>query len=233
MSASLAAVYGPALVPRPPMATETPAKGTRETWRDWMPEGSPEPADLMTREAFLARLNGVGVDAVEGDLRFWEYHGVLPRAIRRWHDGASRVLYPRWMIMAVALLRDFQDLGFSLRDIAPRLRALVRDAIGWGDTAGLSPAQADAALRQRARDLARFALLESIDNELAELGRRYAVVTRQDVGTVRVTFLAPDGQEIDRYEARFLTPAEQAAVAAGIHGAGSPIGEQQDHPSNP
>lgn len=117
------------------MPTETAV--TRETWLDWQhaeAPGEPEPdeTDLMSRSEFIARLNRLGADVDEGDLRFWEYQGVLPRATKRWHDGANRVFYPPWMLATVVLLRELQRgevRRAKLNEIAPILRMFTGEAV--------------------------------------------------------------------------------------------------------
>jgi DNA-binding transcriptional MerR regulator len=108
---------------------KAPPKTNRATWLDWqrvaVPE-APEPRELLTREEFVDRLNGIGLDIdVDSNLRYWERKGILPRAIRR-GDGVtrtSRSYYPPWMIGLVILLRELQADGLSLPEIAQRLRA--------------------------------------------------------------------------------------------------------------
>ncbi len=110
------------------MATEAPAKPKRETWQDWLPPGVPAftPDELMPRAEFLTELRNRGIDASESDLRYWEYVGALPRPIRRWHEGATRALYPRVAFDAVSTLRRLQRDGLPLEDIGARLRERTR-----------------------------------------------------------------------------------------------------------
>lgn len=120
-------------------ATKAPAK---ETWRDWLAEDGVDQSNLdaieaeglLTRDQVIAAVNDtdlvrhkvlqpVSVDDVE----LWEYRGILPRPIRRWHEGAVRALYPRWAINLVAQVRRYQYRGVPLDELAPRLRAFVRN----------------------------------------------------------------------------------------------------------
>jgi len=179
-------------------------KPKRETWRDWMPDGALEPTDLMTREEFVARLNAVDIDVSEGDLRFWEYHGVLPRAVKRWQGGANRVFYPRWMIATVAELRVLQELGLSLREIGARLkdnagRAVSSlevlaeyDEIPNIDTSGR---RGDALLKwcgERAR-------YDALKPGLLKLGQNFQSRTGEAVASVAVVFSDADGRTLDSY----------------------------------
>ena len=106
-------------------AAET-TKPARETWRDWLPPDAPEP-ELLTREQLVARLREAGIDADVSDLRYWEYHGILPRPVRQRHDGATRAVYPDWFVWLVGLLREYQGRdNKSLQEIGPALRFAAR-----------------------------------------------------------------------------------------------------------
>ena len=106
------------------MTTEVPTKPTRETWRDWEPIGAPEPNELLTRDELLSRLQAEGVTVSADDLRNWQLAGVIPYGERRWHAGATRVLYPAWMVGTVRNLRRLQGEGYKLGQIGPQLRVL-------------------------------------------------------------------------------------------------------------
>ncbi len=111
---------------RPP-ATPKPAHA-KETWRDWLPPGAPEPplAELLTRADILDWLDRRRLAVRENDLRFWEGRGVLPRPWRKWRDGAARALYPPWYPPLVRELRRLQRDGYPLADIGPLLREYLR-----------------------------------------------------------------------------------------------------------
>jgi len=94
----------------------------KETWRDWMPEGAPEPERLLSRDELVDRLGYYHVEADATDLRFWEQKGILPRPVRQRRDGAMRTTYPEWVISLVQRIRQLQAEGFSLEQIRPRLR---------------------------------------------------------------------------------------------------------------
>lgn len=119
------------------MPAESPPATKRETWRDWMPEGAPEP-ELLSRAELLDQLKAWRVDATERDLRFWEYEGILPRSIRRSHNGAVRAVYPKWYAYLPRRVRTWQRLGFSLEQIRRRIRAYAKYELG------ISPAPEDA-----------------------------------------------------------------------------------------
>lgn len=110
------------------MATKAPTTPDRETWDDWLPPNTPSADRLLTRDKLVAELHKFGVKADANDFRFWESVGVLPRPIRRWHDGATRTLYPKTAMTVVMELRELQERGYTLKQIAPRLRLFVRSA---------------------------------------------------------------------------------------------------------
>jgi len=111
--------------------TEAPAKAKyKETWKDWMPEGAPEPPDLQTREdvvEWIGRQQGAGMRPITaGDIAYWEGIGVLPRGVRRWHEGSAKALYPGWYWLLARQVRSLQHAGLSLDEIRPRIRTHAR-----------------------------------------------------------------------------------------------------------
>jgi hypothetical protein len=101
------------------MLTETTGRARHETWEEW---GGPEPARLFTRDELVTHLTELGVEADGDTVRFWEGSAVVPRSIKRWHDGATRALYPDWFAPLVIGLRELQDAGLALAEIGPVLR---------------------------------------------------------------------------------------------------------------
>jgi DNA-binding transcriptional MerR regulator len=201
---------------------EVAAKPKRITWRDWMPEGSPEPQTLLTRDEFLARLNAQNVNVDESDLRYWEYSGILPRAIKKWHENANYVFYPRWMLQTVTLLRGLRDAGLPLRDIPHYLQQDTEDALRFtrlaeeqdqlnqklndqADQTIFEDVQrgGDELLIARGRKRARYAVMASLDAKIRDIVQRYETVTDSHVGEVTVLFKAPGGEELDRYDIAF------------------------------
>lgn len=102
--------------------TEPATKGGTETWKDWLPADAAEPAELITRDELIARLAAMGAEVNTANLRYWEYVGIVPRAVKRWHDGAVRAVYPAWMGYLVFALRDRQEVGLTLPQIARWIR---------------------------------------------------------------------------------------------------------------
>lgn len=97
----------------------------------------------MTRTELLAEVNRVGASVTERTLTFWEKEGILPRPIRRWHDGAPRALYPPSRVQDVLAVRRLQWQGWSLRAIAAadrRAPVVCPHCGGTGIAAGQEPA---------------------------------------------------------------------------------------------
>ncbi len=97
----------------------------RETWQDWIPPVRQDPRPLLTRAQVVERLSAEGVQVAAADLRYWEYEGILPRAVRQRHEGATRAVYPTWFPDLVHHLRTLQSGGHELREIAQILRAVA------------------------------------------------------------------------------------------------------------
>ena len=110
----------------------------KETWKDWLGPDEPEPDQLFTRQEIADRANtligSMGKHVRAGDLRLWEQLGILPRGIRRGHQGAARNLYPDWTADLVQQIRLLQNQGYSLEEIKPRIRAHARLVLGYGRT---------------------------------------------------------------------------------------------------
>ncbi len=92
------------------------------------------PSELLTRQEVLDRLALWRVEAEEGDLRFWEQSGILPRPLRRLHQGAVRAVYPYWYLYLVRQLRRLQRQGLSLAEIGPQLRVHARILLAYEAT---------------------------------------------------------------------------------------------------
>lgn len=116
--------------------TATTSKPKRETWKDWIPEGADEPTQVYTRPELIKELRRANIEAKDSDLRYWEQIGLLPQAVRRWHNGATRTIYPEWYLYLIRRIRQLQAAGQSLDQIRPRLRRsaevwLGRDGDQW------------------------------------------------------------------------------------------------------
>jgi len=139
------------------MPTAAPAKPKPETWLDLLARErapAPETASLLTREEVIDQLQAQGIDVNKVALVYWEKSGILPRAVRRWRDGAPRALYPAWALPVISTVRGLQGTS-SLTELAPKIRELAsahaRGAINWADPLMVPIARAHLALNDLAR----------------------------------------------------------------------------------
>ncbi len=103
------------------------AKPSKETWLEWIPEEGRNEAlldaePLLTRDELIAELKQVDIVVTARDLIHWQTVGAIPYPDRRRHKGATRAVYPQWMIRTIHLLRNLQEQGYKLREIGPFLR---------------------------------------------------------------------------------------------------------------
>lgn len=116
----------------------------RETWADVV--GDFDAQELVTADELLDILERVlepGAAPNIDKLRYWQRAGVLPHPVRRWHDGATRALYPKQAAtLAITELLTYQLNGFTLQQIGPMLRTVFKtwdlhrdDPFGWKDKA--------------------------------------------------------------------------------------------------
>lgn len=198
--ATIASVGGAELPPNDRVGQARP----KETWRDWMPEGAPEPDQILTRDELVERLRYYNVDADTESLRFWEREGILPRPIRQRRNGATRTTYPDWMIYLVRRIRQLQAEGFSLEQIRPRVRRSAEMLLGGElGLAHLSPEQYREA--ERLRDTMPFWQYavgaedvewpSSLGPALREMARRVEAVTGVLSHHVNVVIVSDDGGE--------------------------------------
>ncbi len=125
------------------MATDAPTKAKQETWADWFPDAEPK----RTIDGLIELLEHMGVDCDATTLRYWQTKGVLPHPVKRWTGASTQALYPTIAAVFIAELRELQQRGFTLDEIAARLRghaATMREP----DPIGIAPAIVDAAQRQ-------------------------------------------------------------------------------------
>lgn len=163
------------------MPADTKAKP--ETWLDWMPEGAPEP-DLLSRDELLEALRiERGIELTPASFHHYRKIGLLPRPIRRRHEGVTQAVYPDWFIGAIAHLKHLQERGRTLEQIKPHMRVWALSGIRWQDPLKQDLANLDAALRDYAK---RYM-------EKTDLGGR-------NINMIRVTFFDDDGEEIDHHD---------------------------------
>jgi hypothetical protein len=172
-----------------------PAKPRRPTVLDLLPEGIPDPGPLITQDEAIDRMRRLGVEADADDLRYWVYAGVLPRPVRRWHEGATRALWPTAIVRAVEELRALQRRGITLDQIAPQVRRRLvaemvkRSSAPYGD-------KVDAVLALD-RPLADLALPPFVVDALAELADSRAGLTGVPTRDVKIAITGTDGRRTE------------------------------------
>lgn len=100
----------------------------RDTWRDWFDDA--DQVEQVTRDQLIdliaPRLRP-GETVNTATLRHWEGIGVTPQPVRRWHEGATRALYPRpYAALAIFTILAMQSEGYSLAQIAARIRGRLK-----------------------------------------------------------------------------------------------------------
>ena len=138
------------------------------------------PEDGLLAIGELARRTGVATSA----LRYYERIGLLSPAAR----AGQRRHYTASSAERVALIRLYQDAGFTLGEIGRMLAAKSQGRRGWGDLAERKMAELDARIAdaQRAKKLIQHALdcphtdlltcpnfRSALDAHLKVLGRQY------------------------------------------------------------
>jgi hypothetical protein len=146
------------------MTTSAP-KTNQETWLDWMPSDAPKPEQLFTRAELIDRVRAKGAKITDPTLVSWEKLGILPRAVRGWHDGKQAALYPEWMVRAVETASEQRSLGYNLDSIRWLLRRLFRNPSPEAEQAFRKADEAQQAATQALRTYARL-LAESLGEEL-------------------------------------------------------------------
>ncbi len=116
-----------------PTAEKTATRKT--TWLDGVPGHLQDiPTEgLYTRDEVIDSLRDRGVDITESILVSLEKADVLPRAVRRYRDGAPRALYPPWAVDGIAYIRSLQAKGMTRAQIAPLMTAWELSRVMWED----------------------------------------------------------------------------------------------------
>jgi DNA-binding transcriptional MerR regulator len=161
-----------ATTPQPkatPMPTEPPEAARRESWADWLPSTKTEQQGTLDELlAYLERLDVAGVTA--DNIRYWTKAGIIPVPTKRWHNGATRALYPiTSAALAINELLELKGLGYSLEQIRTRLRAWV----GSGrnpDPMGISEA-------------------------ITEVAHQYGRIQQNTITAVQIQFIDADGRK--------------------------------------
>jgi len=170
------------------MATTAPPKpkAPRESWADW----APDTGTLLTRQELVDALRALGVPVTERTIMYWEKVGALPRSVRRRYRGATRVVYPDWLVPLAAripgLMRDhipLHEIGAHLRPdgnamtVAGPGRATASGGIATMTGTRSVPATANIAVEPSDADL---------EPVLAWLARRYQQASGFAVARVKI-----------------------------------------------
>lgn len=165
------------------------SKPKHPTWRDWMPDGAPEPEEFTRREILdMANAMRLPKPITERDLRLWEQRGVLPRAIRRKH-----AMYPRWYANLIRQVRLLQRQGYTLAEIAPRIRTHARMMFGLGN-----PDELEALRRASGGRVVsspgEIHLTSPMVTELEQMAHVYELMTGIEVVRAEVHLIDADGR---------------------------------------
>ena len=169
------------------MPPDTETKPKRQTWLDVMPAGMPLP-ELLSHDDLLEELNRRGIELSSSALEYYRNLNILPRPIRRRHEGRTQPVYPLWYIHAIEYLKQMQAENKSLDEIRhaikPRLKTWALSGVHWHHPV-LDQAEADldAALREYAKTYM----------EQGELRGR-------NINMIRVTLFDDDGEPIDYHD---------------------------------
>ncbi len=111
-----------------PTSAETPTT-TQETWREWIADDAVDPTDsddeVITRDELLRRAAPWVEKVHPRTLQTLEQQGLLPRPVRRWHEGAVRALYAPWMTGMVAQAYNHYRQHSPLEEAQVDMRSLA------------------------------------------------------------------------------------------------------------
>jgi DNA-binding transcriptional MerR regulator len=81
----------------------------------------------LTHDELVERVRGRGISLTIPTFDYYRNIGVLPRPVRRRYRGATRPVYPEWMVEAVEHLKQLQWDGKSLEECKPLMREFVKN----------------------------------------------------------------------------------------------------------
>ena len=162
------------------------------TWLDLMPADAPMP-ELLAHDELLAAVHDRGVELTSSGLEYYRHRTLLPRPIRRRHQGKTQAVYPSWYVDAIVHLKRLQAQDQSLDEIRPAmwdwLRLKARGWVRWSvkdplrePTANLQTAMETYAravqpwLDGRTIDTIRVVLVDDAENEIPDFGQEIRVV---------------------------------------------------------
>lgn len=110
-------------------AAQTKPPPNKETWRDWLPPGFPEPppeelVDLDQLLGLVTKLgSGVKTTTTAREIRYLQTLGIVPRPTFQHRNGVNVGVYPRWVRSvvwnALIMRRDrvsWDDIRSMIRD---------------------------------------------------------------------------------------------------------------------
>jgi hypothetical protein len=147
---------------------------------------------LLTKTQVLDELRAAGHDIPVRTFEDWAAAGLIPRGLRRWHDGRAASLWPRWVVDLALFAIGLRTAGRSLAEARDEIRA-----VDWPTVR--STTIAPPANRQDAQsrfDAYQDALgdLEAVLERLAALQER---ITGSPVVTVQVRFINAQGDRVE------------------------------------
>lgn len=183
------------------MPTESPPKAKRETWADWIPPGwfGPTDEELITRDELLEQTRELGAEIHPRTLQIMEKQGLVPRPVRRWHDGATRALYAPWVVDLVIRAYLHRRKRWSPEEAQADIRDAVKQAMFGSDLDKWG---------------GRGIPLEFV-TQLHELAQRQAKITGTPIPTAEVRFFDAEGRTIATIRQHFTE--EEVELRKMIH----------------
>lgn len=140
-----------------------------ELWAEWFPNTDEDQQGTIDELlAYLARIDAPDVTA--DNIRYWQKARIIPSPVKRWHDGATRGVYP---ITSAALviqeLLELKRLGYTLDQIGARLRAYAL-SMGSSDPLG-------------------------IREEITDVAHQYGRIQQSTITAVQIRFIDADGRD--------------------------------------
>lgn len=89
----------------------------RVRWHEWQRRfapGIPPIEATISTDELLSELARRGAVTNRGQIKSWQHLGIVPQATRRRHDGATRAIFPPWMVGVLVILCKMRRDGCSL-----------------------------------------------------------------------------------------------------------------------
>jgi len=176
----------------------------KATWREWIPEGIPEPYDdeLISRDTLLNQLREYNVGISPRTLQRWEGLGLIPGPVRKWHDGATRALYAPWVVNVVIVVNAAKVRGDTNDHIIENVHLWVENDLQgrWSGRKGVDR-----------RGIWQTEVMgERIPGALVELADTYEGIFGDRVAFAELRLRGPSGRTLITY--RFKIPDRSVAI---------------------